>query len=268
MHRSDFDRGENLSDADPAYRDRGSLDGGKPMLTDKFLLGRGRDELSDTEKRVLEDSIASVRDLPARRQIVRAGEPVEFSTLLLEGFICRYMDDREGQRQLVAVHVPGDFVDLHAFPMKRLDHDVATLGPVKVATYEHKTLRRITEEHPHLTRMLWFSTLLDAAMHREWIFRLGRLGAEGRIAHLICEIHVRLSMVGLAHGGEFALPMTQPDLAEACGITGVHVNRVLRLLRERGLMTFRGGVVRIHDPTALAAIAEFEPGYLYGTRGE
>lgn len=235
------------------------------MLTEKFLLGRGREKLSDDETRVIEDSVATVRSLPGRTQLVRAGERIEQSTLLLEGFICRYMDDREGQRQLVAVHVPGDFVDLHAFPMKRLDHDVATLGPVKVAIFEHRTLTTITERFPHLTRMLWFSTLLDAAMHREWIFRLGRLGAEGRLAHLFSELNVRLEMVGMARDGAFQLPMTQPDLAEACGITGVHVNRVLRVLRERGALTFKSGQVRILDRKVLETIAEFEPDYLYAT---
>lgn len=236
------------------------------MLTEKFLLGRGRDELSADEKQTIEDSVSAVRTLPSRTLLVRAGERVEHSTLLLEGFICRYMDDREGQRQLVAVHVPGDFVDLHAFPMKRLDHDVATLGPVKIATFEHKTLETITERFPHLTRMLWYSTLLDAAMHREWIFRLGRLGAEGRLAHLLCELNARLEMVGLAKDGVYALAMTQPDLAEACGITGVHVNRVLRVLREREALTFKNNEVRILDRKALEAIAEFEPAYLYAGR--
>ncbi len=236
------------------------------MISSKFLMGRGRDSLSDEERQLVEDSISVVRTLPNRHLLVRTGARVETSTLLLEGFICRYMDDRQGHRQLVAVHVPGDFVDLHGFPMKHLDHDVATIGPVKVATYEHRTLRTITERYPHLTRMLWFSTLLDAAMHREWIFRLGRLGAEGRIAHLFCELYARLQMVGLASDGRFTLPMTQPDLAEASGITGVHVNRVLRVLRERGLMTFKGGEVSITDMKGLTAIAEFEPHYLYGTQ--
>lgn len=234
------------------------------MLTEKFLLGRGRDELSDLEKQILERSVREVATLPSRHRLVKAGEPVETSTLLLEGFICRYMDDRDGLRQLVAVHVPGDFVDLHAFPMKKLDHDVATIGPVKIALFDHATLQTITEDFPHLTRRLWFSTLLDAAMHREWIFRIGRLGAEGRVAHLFCEIYTRLEMVGLAEGGQFTLPMTQPDLAEACGITGVHVNRVLRLLRERNLVTFRANLVSIMDLAGLARVGEFTPDYLYG----
>jgi len=237
------------------------------MISGKFLLGRGRHELSDEEQRVLEDSIGSVRQVAARKQIVRAGVIIDTSTLLLEGFVCRYMDDRDGQRQLVAVHVPGDFVDLHAFPMRRLDHDIATLGPVKIACYDHQTLETITERYPHLTRKLWFSTLLDAAMHREWIFRLGRLGAEGRVAHLFCELNERLEMVGLAADGRYMLPMTQPDIAEASGLTGVHVNRVLRSLREMNLLTFKANEVCILDRKALAAVAEFEPQYLYGSNG-
>ena len=237
----------------------------KDLLTGRFLEGRARDQLDGEERQAIEDSIAAIRDLGPRYQLVRAGHRVETSALLLDGFMCRYMDDRDGQRQLVAIHVPGDFVDLHAFPMQRLDHDVATINACRIAVFEHRTLAELTARMPHLTRMLWFSTLLDAAMHREWIFRLGRLGAEGRIAHFFCEVNARLEMVGLASGGRFSLPVTQTDLAEACGITGVHVNRVLRTLRERGLLTFRHGQVTIGDLRAFSALGEFDPGYLYGT---
>ncbi len=233
------------------------------LTTWRFLLGRARGALDDREQRLLDDSIGEILDLPARHTIVRAGEIVHTSTYLIEGFICRYMDDREGYRQLVAIHVPGDFVDLHGFALQRLDHDVATLGPVRIATFPHVGLARINEREPNLTRMLWFSTLLDAAMHREWIFRLGRLDAAGRIAHFFCEVETRLRMVGLVEAGSFAFPLTQPELAEACGVTGVHTNRTLRTLREGGLMTFREGVVVIHDLAGLQRLAEFDPGYLY-----
>lgn len=236
------------------------------MLTGRFLLGRARDALSEEELDVIERSVSSVRTLPARHQVVHRGELVNMSMMLIEGFMCRYLDDREGYRQLVSMHVPGDFVDLHAFPMRRLDHDVATLGPCTVAYFEHGTLAHILEQHPRLTRWLWFSTLLDAAIHREWIFRMGRLGADGRVAHFFCELNARLEMVGLAEGGRFALPATQADVAEACGITGVHVNRVLRLMRERGLLMFRSGDVQIKDVAGLQTLAEFDPVYLYGSR--
>lgn len=234
------------------------------MLTGRFLLGRARDALTDEERQVLENAIVSVRTIPPRTTMMRRGELINQSSLLVEGYACRYLDDRNGYRQLVSMHVPGDFVDLHGFPMKRLDHDIATLGACKVACIDHRTLSAIQERYPRLTRWLWFSTLLDAAIHREWIFRLGRLGAEGRVAQFFCELYARLQMVGLASNGQFTLPATQADVAEACGITGVHANRVLRLLRERDLVTFRSGVVRILDEKRLATLADFDPGYLYG----
>lgn len=242
--------------------------GCKTMLTGRFLLGRARDALSEEERQMLEAAVTAVHELPSRQTLMRRGELVNTSTLLVEGFMCRYLDDRDGYRQLVSMHVPGDFVDLHGFPMKRLDHDIATLGPCKVAIFDHKTLAELVERNPHLTRMLWFSTLLDGAIHREWIFRMGRLGAEGRVAHLFCELNARLAMVGLAKDGRFLLPATQADVAEACGITGVHVNRVLRIMRERDLLLFRSGEAHIRDLARLQALAEFDPVYLYGSRSE
>jgi CRP-like cAMP-binding protein len=235
------------------------------MRSGLFLKGRGGDAIDGEDRRYLEEGIATVRDIPSRQQIVRQGIPVHNSILLLEGFIVRYMDDREGYRQIVAIHVPGDFVDLHGFPLKRLDHDVATIGPVRIAEYPHEAIERIVEDRARLTRLLWFSTLVDAAMHREWIFRLGRLSAEGRLAHFFCELNCRLEMVGMAEGGRFRMPFTQADLAETCGLTGVHVNRVLRALREQGLLTCQRGSVEIGDQARLAALAEFDPAYLYGT---
>jgi CRP-like cAMP-binding protein len=95
------------------------------------------------------------------------------------------------------------------------------------------------------------------------VFRLGRLDASGRVAHMMCEMEVRLGMVGLARDGVFQLPLKQADIAEACGLTGVHVNRVLRSLREKGLLLFRGGEVRILDCEGLRRVAEFDPAYLY-----
>jgi CRP-like cAMP-binding protein len=235
------------------------------MVTKRFLMGRRRERLSAEELNALEASVTALRDLPPRKVIARTGERVVESTLLLEGFICRYMDDRSGQRQLVCIHVPGDFVDLHGYPLDWLDHDLATIGPARVACWTHEAIDQLVQPRPNLQKMLWFSTMLDAAMHREWIFRLGRLGADGRIAHLMCELEARLEMVGLAANGRFTLPLKQADLAEACGLTGVHVNRVLRQLRERELLLFKSGEVTILNQPGLRALAEFDPIYLYGS---
>jgi len=116
---------------------------------------------------------------------------------------------------------------------------------------------------PQLTRKLWFATLLDAAIHRAWLFRLGRLDALGRVAHFLCETNVRLVSAGLSDGRRFALGLTQSDLAEICGLTNVHVNRVMRALREERLCTFRSSLVEIIEPDRLAKRGEFDPAYLY-----
>jgi CRP-like cAMP-binding protein len=252
----------SVSAIDTLRQPRPSID--RPSLTGLFLKERGREAMTPDEVVTLENGVDEVRDIPARTIVVRRDERVRQSSLLLEGVMCRYMDDRQGNRQIVAFHVPGDFVDLHGFAMRHLDHDVATLTPARVALVGHDRLEQIVAHHPRLTRLLWFSTLLDAAMHREWVFRLGRLEADGRVAHLFCELHARLSMVGLVNDGLFRFPVTQIDLAEAAGVTPVHLNRVLRSLRERGLMTFRSGEVHIRDIEALTALADFDPAYLYG----
>lgn len=233
------------------------------MMFNKFLLGRRRNQLSEGDLLALEHAAAPVRELPARSILVREGDAVSVSTYLIDGFMCRYKDDREGQRQIVAVHVPGDFVDLHAYPLKRLDHDVATLTACRIAQIPHARLDEIMAQRPGMAKLLWFSTLLDAAMHREWIFRLGRLDALSRLGHFVCEIETKLRAVKLSDGRTFLLPMTQADLGEACGITAVHVNRMARELRERGMLRIQGSQVEIIDRDALYRLSEFSPGYLF-----
>ena len=224
---------------------------------------RARDLLPPEEEQVLREAVSEVRELPRDRTIVRAGTVLHESILLLDGFACRYKDLSEGQRQIMELHVPGDFLDLHGFLLKQLDHHVGSMTPVRFALVPHERLRAITESHPHLARMLWFSTLLDAAIHRERILSIGRRSAAARIAHLFCEIYVRLDVIGLADGGSYRFPLTQSELADASGLTSVHVNRMLKRLRTDGLLTFRGGEVTIHDWERLQHVAEFDPAYLH-----
>lgn len=232
------------------------------MFTERFLRHRGA-KLDSDERADLEASVVEVVTYPARQIVVHAHTELNHSTLLIEGIMCRYRDDRRGMRQLVAVHVPGDFVDLHGYPLKSLDHDVATLTPVTVATFPHDALDTLLEHRPALTRKLWYATLLDAAIHRAWLFRLGRLDAGGRIAHFLCETNVRLQAVGLSDGRRFALDITQNDLSEICGLTSVHINRVMRSLREEKIVSFRSSLVEILDPVRLQRHAQFDPYYLY-----
>ncbi|WP_371435069.1 Crp/Fnr family transcriptional regulator [Polaromonas sp.] len=232
------------------------------MLTRNIL--RNRDvTLSVEERQILEAAISHTQAYPAGRIVVRQGVPVNISTLLVRGFMTRHVDAPDGRRHLVAVHVPGDFVDLHAYALKKLDHDVGALTDVEVAVLSHASLERIQEKDARLTRRLWFLTLLDAAMHRNWIFRLASLNAVQRVAHFLCETNARLLAIGESDGHAFALPMTQADIGEVCGLTNVHVNRVLRELREGGLCEFRSSQVSISDLPRLVRKALFDPGYLY-----
>lgn len=233
------------------------------MTFEKFLMGRRRDQLTPDDLAALEAAAHDIRTLEPRMALIREGDRVTASTYLVEGFMCRYLDDRKGERQLIAVHVPGDFVDLHGYPLRRLDHDIATITSCKVAQVPHARLDEIMEERPGMSKLLWFSTLLDAAMHREWIFRLGRFDAAKRLGHFFCEIEAKLRSVGLSNGKSFRLPMTQADLGEACSLTSVHVNRMLKELRERGLLEMKAQIVTVIDRPALYRFCEFDPSYLY-----
>jgi len=233
-------------------------------VIDKHLMKlRARDEVSQEEEQAIRDAVSEIRDVPADRTFVRADEKLDHSTILLAGLMCRAKDLRNGERQISELHVAGDFADLHGYTLKRLDHNLLTLTACRVAIVPHENVEAITERFPHLARVYWFSTNLDAAIHREWELSLGRRDALSRTAALFCELRVKLEIVGLGDRSGYALSLTQTDLAECLGLTSVHINRTLKDLRERGLVEFRGGRVEIHDLDALEAVAEFDPTYLY-----
>ncbi|GAB5348462.1 Crp/Fnr family transcriptional regulator [Alteriqipengyuania sp. 357] len=236
-------------------------------MTGRFLFGRLRHTLSLEERELLETLPTEIATYETSSRIVEAGSVCGRSTLLLEGFIMRgleRLDHSGGKRSALSVHVPGDFVDLHCFALKRLDHNVDTIGPAKLAYVPHERLREIVRDAPHLARILWSSTLLDAAMHRQWIMKLEQLTTPRRIAHIFAELWRRLEWVGLAGKGGFETPLTQVDLADMSGSTAVHTNRALRELRERGVAEFYRGRVRSDDREALETYADFAPDYLYG----
>jgi CRP-like cAMP-binding protein len=244
------------ADPDPLADAAGAIEG----LLRKF---RVRDLLSGGEEQVLRECVGEIREVAAGKVLVRADVTLSESILLVDGMVARYKDLADGQRQILELHVAGDFIDLHGFLLKRLEHHVGTLTAVRLAIVPHDRLRRVTEEHPHLARMLWFSTLLDASIHRERILSVGRRTALARIAHLLCELYVRLEIVGLARERRFQLPLTQADIADVTGLTSVHVNRMLKKLRDDELLTFRSGEVVIHDWDRLQRTAEFNLNYLY-----
>ena len=232
-------------------------------LTGRFLLGRLRDALSQEDRQRVENLIDRTESFDSPTTILERGNKVDHSTMLIEGFVLRTVRSGD-KRYVVGIQVSGDFVDLHAFALKRLDHDLVTIGNARVGYCPHDRIKEIMERWPHLARLLWFSTLLDAAIHREWIMKLEQLRAPRRVAHIFCEILYRLEMVGLGSDSVLETPLIQADLADMCGTTAIHMNRAVRHLREAGLADFNRGRVTIPDRQALCEYARFDPAYLYG----
>lgn len=223
-----------------------------------------RDSLSDDEKSALLSAAGAVETFPAGSDLVLEGDRPDRSMLVASGFTTRYRLLGDGTRQITAIHLPGDFVDLHSFLLKTMDHSVGALSACRVVTFPHANLKAITERHPHLTRLLWLMTLLDSAIHREWIVAMGRRSAMEQMAHLLCEIFTRLAVVGLGNRDrELMLPINQTELGDTLGLSTVHVNRTLQQLRAEQLISWQGQAVRILDWDRLAKIAEFDPTYLH-----
>ena len=231
--------------------------------TGRFLAGRLRQEMSEAEKAELESIAGDVRTFEDGQRLIARGDYCDCSTMLVEGFMLRTLES-DDRRYGVSFHVPGDFVDLHCFALRRLDHNIDCVGPTRIAQIPHTAIAGIMQERPHLARLFWFSTLLDAALHREWIMKLEQLTAPRRIAHIFAEIWRRLEMVGMGYPDGFETPLTQSDIADMCGATTIHTNRALADLRKQGLVSFQRGEVRIPDRQKLESYASFIPDYLYG----
>lgn len=232
-------------------------------LTGRFLMGRSRHAMGEREKDILENAIERVAEYDRPHVILARGDLAHQSTILIDGFILRTIVERD-RRYIVGFHVPGDFVDLHAFALKRLDHEVVTLGHTKVGFASHERIGRIHETEPHLSRLFWFSTLLEAAIQRQWTLKLEQLKASRRVAHRLAEIWRRLEMVGLGRPNGFRSPLTQTDLADMCGTTPIHMNRALAELRREEIVEFRRGLVIVRDRDRLERHGDFDPAYLYG----
>ncbi len=224
---------------------------------------RARDSISAEEEQAIRGLVSEVVDIPQDRTPIRHGDELHQSMLLLSGWMARAKDLPSGQRQLAELNVPGDFVDLHGFTLKRLDHDLITVSRCRIALVPHERLKDMTERYPHLVRVFWLMTNIDAAIQREWTLSHGRRTAIGRMAQLFCELNVRLGLVDLSHNDSFDFPLTQVELSECLGLTSVHVNRTLQELRRRGLVEFHNRRVTILDLSLLKDVAEFDPAYLY-----
>jgi CRP-like cAMP-binding protein len=218
---------------------------------------------SDFEKEAIADLPITLRQVRGDEDIVREGQRPRQSCLLLDGFLHRYKMLPDGTRQIMSFHVPGDLPDLESLNLGVMDHSLAALTASTVAFIPHDALHALTHSHPRIADLFWRATLIDAAIFREWIVNIGSRDAQSRIAHLICEIYVRLKAVELTSGFTFRVPVTQGEIGEATGLSNVHVNRSIQKLRAERLITWDKVRCTIEDWDGLAKVAMFDPTYLY-----
>ena len=206
----------------------------------------------------------SVLTVPRRKTIIAEGDIVVHCYLVLSGFCVRYKVVGDGGRQIVSIHMKGDLVDLQNAIVGVADHSVQTLTACEVARIPISAIHDLTNTHPRIKDAMWHDTLVDGSIYREWVANVGRRAAHARIAHLLCEFSVKLEAVSLGEPLDYELPMTQEELADATGLTAVHVNRTLMELAREGLIersTPRSVV--IGNWKRLARAGDFDPAYLH-----
>lgn len=232
------------------------------MIESLLLNLESHDVVTEKERALLGDLVWRERRFLVDEDIVAEGSRPSYSTLLVDGFAARYKFMADGTRQITALHVAGDFVDLHAFLLKTMDHGIVAMSPCHVAFLDHSALKSISETQPHLSRLLWLDTVVDGAVHREWIVAMGRRSKKSHLAHLICELYVRLQVVRRTTRFRFHFPLTQLELADVLGISVVHLNKTLQVLRKEELFTWINQMITILDWTRLQELAQFDPTYL------
>lgn len=219
--------------------------------------------LSEEDRTVLEQISVSPQIIEPGIDLIRVGDKPDGVYLIMEGMACRYTLRANGARQIMAYLIPGDYCDLDVALLARMDHSIGTLSTCKVVRIDLATILDLLSHHPGITHALRIATLVDEATLREWVVNLGRRSASERIAHLLCELLLRLRAVGHATENGYALPITQTDLADTTGLTTVHVNRTLADLQRQGLIAMSEGHLKILDLPRLEALAEFRPDYLH-----
>jgi len=219
--------------------------------------------LTDDERQALETLPVQIAALKKNQDIVRMGDRPSRSCLILSGFTCTYKITGDGKRQIQAFNIPGDIPDLQSLHLKVLDNSLGTITPCSVGFISHEALNKLCERHSRIAAAFWRETLIDGAIFREWMTSIGQREAYPRIAHVMCEMVVRLRAIGLANGNGCDWPITQGEIGDALGITTVHVNRVLQQMRADGLIELKGERLNIPDWNRLMKAGDFEPTYLH-----
>jgi CRP-like cAMP-binding protein len=219
--------------------------------------------LCDQEQQVLIEAVGDARDISEGSHIVQCGDRAHFVHVLLSGWAMRYEILADGSRAITAFLLPGDLCDQHVTVLGVMDHSIMTLTKARVAYLPNGQLESIAQSYPRIAQALWWSTLVDEAVLRAWLVNIGRREAFEAIGHLLCELHARLAYVGLTKNADFELPITQEEIADAQGLSVVHVNRSLKRLRDDGYISLARGKLVINDVRRLRDVAGFDPGYLH-----
>ena len=222
-----------------------------------------RSPLGEADRAALLGLPHTVKKLPASAHVVRDGDPTEFCCLLLSGFAYRYKLTGEGGRQIISLHCAAEFLDLQNSFLGVADHSVQMLTEGEIALIPPGSLQELALTRPSIARALWIDTLIDASIFREWVVNVGRRDSRARVAHLLCEFSLRLEAAGLASNHQYELPMTQEQLADAVGLTSVHVNRVLKQLGEEGLISRDRRSIVIEDWKRMREAGDFNERYLH-----
>jgi CRP-like cAMP-binding protein len=205
----------------------------------------------------------NIREVSARRDIIREGERPGAVILILEGWACRYKQLPDGRRQIVHFFLPGDLCDANIFILKEMDHSIGAITRVRFSEISPTDFEEMMAQSPRITRALWQNELVNAAVAREWVANVGQRTAYEALAHIFCEMFLRLKSAGLAEGDSCEWPLTQSDLADATGLTAVHVNRTLQELRRAGLIELSGKRLTILNLPMLMRVSLFNPNYLH-----
>jgi CRP-like cAMP-binding protein len=219
--------------------------------------------LSEVDKQAIADLPSRIMTTPAGTHLVREGDRITDCCVVLSGYAFRYKVAANGNRQIVSFHMTGDVLDLQHMLLPRADHGVQTLTEATIAWVPVASLATVIEEHPAIGRALWRDTLIDASVFREWVLNVGQRDAKARIAHMLCEFAVRRDAAGLGTPERFELPMSQEHIADATGLTPVHVNRMLMALAKEGIIERDKRDVKITDWDRMRRVADFDANYLH-----
>ena len=223
-------------------------------------------DLTAEDRTRLEAVVRYHHKVGPREDLIQEGEAPSNVHLVLDGFACRYKLLPNGRRQIMAFLIPGDFCDFHVAILGTMDHGIATLTPCTMVNIPVETIENLSTHHPRISRAFWWCTLVDEAILREWLVNMGQRPANQQIAHVFCELLVRLQAVNRATDNAYEFPLTQEEFSDALGLSAVHINRNLQELRRMGLVILNGGKLTIPDVGRLKEFAGFNPNYLHLTR--